>query len=242
MRRWRIWYLLVSALAAVPVVAEPPERPVIEVTGEAAAQLQPDYTEWHVEIEVSDKLPDTMIKVDAKILKAVLGIADDADIDEGDVRVGRQRLSQDISQPHKWLEDSEGIRHTSRRRVVFKLRDLDAIGEVFLELGKLGVDYTYAYKSSEYEQALRQVRLDALHDAKARAKEQAAVLGQTIGPAIRVRVRHDDWSDRGSGGLFGLTDALSNGRGEQEHAAEEAGPDGLIHLRAYADVDFELKP
>lgn len=241
MRRWRVWYLLVSALAAAPVVAEPTERPVIEVTGEASAQLQPDYTQWVVEIEIADQLADTMLEVEAEILEVVLDIADDADVVDADLQVGRPRLSQDIGQPHKWLKDADSIAHTVRRRIEFKLRDLDAVTEVFLELGKLGVDYTYTYKSSKYEQTLRQVRLDALRDAKARAKEQAAVLDQAIGPATRVHVSQDRL-DHASGGFFGLTDALRHGREDQQHAADEAGPDGLIHLRAFADVDFELKP
>jgi len=97
----------------------------------------------------------------------------------------------------------------------------------------LGVFDAVGRKSTQYEQAARRVKVEALKDARIKAVEQAAALGQNIGKAIEVEVsRHPILKDQG--GLFGYPALF-------EYDDASAEPDGKIRVTAYADVRFRLE-
>lgn len=232
------WCLSVMlCLVSVPALACAPESKRVEVTGQSHVVLEPDYTEWVVDLVVTDKKPAVAMEVDKKMTESLREIMKDGDVEKADMVVGRPKFAQNTTEKHKWSDGFGYTDTTVHRRVVFKLRDLEEVPEVFLAIHNLGVKYRYVYKSSKYDATLEQAKVDALKDAKAIAQKQVAVLGQTLGPALFVSVSEADANDY-SGGLFGPTDTQQDD--DDDRAA--AGPDGRVHVKAYANVDFEVIP
>ena len=227
---------------SMPAMACSPEAKVIRVKGDVHVVLEPDYAEWVVDLVVTDKQPAIAMGVDKKAVESLRKIMRGADIDKVDLIVGRPQIAQNTLDKKKWGEGTGYINTTVRRRVVFKQRDLEEVSEVLLAIHDLGVKYRYAYKSSKYDDALRQAKHKALSQAKAKAEGQAAMLGQKIGPAVFAQVS-DGESNQYAGGLFGLTDALTNTDQDiEEEDPEAAGVDGRVHIRVHSSVDFELMP
>lgn len=243
------WCLAVMlCFVYVPALACVPESKRVEVTGQSHVVLEPDYTEWVVDLVVTDKKPAVAMEVDKKMTDSLREIMKDGDVEKADMVVGRPKFTQNTTEKHKWSDGAGYTNTTVHRRVVFKLRDLEEVPEVFLAIHNLGVTYRYAYKSSKYDATLEQAKVDALKDAKAIAQKQVAVLGQTLGPALRV------WVGEGGDRLpvftnapsFDLNDALVNGgvfgsdRSDDVYDPSAAKSDGRVHVRAYAEVHFEL--
>lgn len=217
-----------------PVLASDVEPPHITVDGGAEASLEPDYIEWVVDIRTRDKLPSIAREVNRAIFESLLKIADKADIDEKEITSGEPAYEQSFEDGRDGPDLDRYIDTEVYRRVTLVMRDMDEFDEMLDAVHPLGVFYVVRRKSTKYEETVKRVEAAALKDARMKAVEQAAALGQNIGKAIEVDVSpHADQSSY-DGGLFGLPEPI-------EEDDQAAGPDGKVHVRAYATVRFRLE-
>lgn len=236
MKILNLWAAVVLlAVVVVPVWASEVEPPYIVVDGAAEVLIEPDYIEWVVDIRTSDKVPKLAREVNNAIYESLLKIADKADIDEEEITSGEPTYEQLFRGNGQGRPDINGYMETEvYRRVTLVMRDMDEFDEMLDAVHPLGVFYAVRRKSTMYEETVRRVEVAALKDARQKAVEQAAALGQDIGKAIEVDVSHRQFGG-GGGGLFGpSSEPLIE---EDDHSAE---PNGKIRVKAYAHVRFRL--
>lgn len=222
-------------IMAIPALAEKEQPPKIVVEGEAQVMLEPDYIEWVVLVKTIDLSPAVALETNERMLEALLKIAKGVDIDKEDISSGRPLVKQQYGQLRG--RESEGPYEGTEvtRRVTLLMREMDELENLLPQLHGLGLKYVMRYQSTKYEQAIRQAKAAALEHAKEIAIQQAKVIGQKIGPALRVEVVQD-YPDRGIGSLFaGIDEPI-----EFEYSSAE--DDGKIHVRAYAAIEFSLEP
>lgn len=230
MNRWIVVVWVV--LMAMPVWAVEVEPPQIAVDGDAEVLLEPDYIEWVVDIRTSDKVPKLAREVNDRIYESLIDIADKADIDAKEIVSGEPAYEQQFGQGGNGRPDMNRYIGTEvYRRVTLVMRDMDEFDEMLDAVHPLGVFYAVRRKSTKYEETVRRVEAAALKDARKKAIEQAAALGQNIGKAIEVDVARHQFT---GGGLFGDPTPI-------EEDDNDAGPEGKIRVQAYAHVRFRLE-
>ena len=203
------------------------------VVGEAEAVLEPDYIEWVVDIRTENKSPKSALDINDTMLEKLMDVVDDADIDSKDIVAGQPEIKQVFLRGSSKISSIENYQSTLvHRRVTFHLRDLDEMPDLLIALHELGLPYSMAFKSSAFEKTWQALKLDAIKHAKSLAAEQAAVLGQTIGPATELEVG-PHYSRTARGGLFADDH-------EERVDMSVAGPDGKVRLRVYAIATFRL--
>ncbi len=221
-------------VASVSVLAEDALPPQIVVKGEAEILLEPDYIEWVVLVKASDLSPEVAFKTNERLLEALREIAKDVDINAADISAGRALVEQRYSEERGRDSKGQYAGTDVTRRVTLLMRDMDKLEEMLPQLGNLGLSYLMRYRSTKYDQAIRQVKIEALKQAQQIAIEEAAVIGQKIGPALHVEVQQD-YPNRGVGSLFaGIDEPI-------EFDYSSAEQDGKIHVSAYAEVEFSLE-
>ena len=232
----RIFFLVACSASfffSVVVLADEQTSRQIYVTGEAKATLDPDYAEWVLDIKTVDKHPRLALDVNDTLIESIKEIAKKSDIDEEDLVTGLPMIERVESERSRLLAEDNYVHTEVRRVVTLRLRDLEEFKELLDAVHNLGVNYSIAYRSSRFDEVWAGVKEAAIKDAKAKAIKQAGVLGQEIGSMVSLAVS-PHWILYGQG-LFGSPD-------EDEQVDQVAGADGKIHLTAYADVTFELKP
>ena len=227
-------FLAVMVSASASVFADKDPSPKIVVEGEAQVLLEPDYIEWVVDIRTRDKVPEIARKVNDSLFESLLEIAGKADIDDKEITWGEPAYEQLFPEHSRDLPDINLYIGTEvYRRVTLKMREMDEFDQMLDAVHPLGVFYVVRRKSTRYEEVAKRVKVQALKDARMKAIDQAAALGQNIGKAIDVEVTHDSHGGV-SRAFFGSTPAI-----EDDDAA--AGPDGKIRVTAYATVRFRLE-
>ncbi|MFK7789837.1 MAG: SIMPL domain-containing protein [Phycisphaeraceae bacterium] len=213
--------------------ADKEESPKIVVEGEAEVLLEPDYIEWVVDIRTRDQVPKIARTVNNRILESLLDIADKADIGKKDIFYGDPMYEQEFGMNSRNEPDIEDYSRTEvYRRVVMIMRDMDELDEMIDAVQPLGVIYSIRRKSTLYDATVRRVKTQALKNARMKAIEQAAALGQNIGKAIDVDVSlyrkpTETWAS------FGPAEPV-------EVDDESADAAGKVRVVAYANVSFRL--
>lgn len=226
--------VVVMMAVSVSVFADKEQPPKIVVEGEAEVLLEPDYIEWAVDIRTQDKVPKIARTVNESLFKALLEIAEKADIDDKDIAWGEPAYEQLFPENGQdSLDINRYIGTEVYRRVTLKMRDMDEFDEMLDAVHPLGVFYAVRRKSTQYGQVAKRVKAQAIKDARMKAIDQAAALGQNIGKAIDVEVTHHSHGGVGSA-LFGSIPPI-------EEDDTSAGPDGKIRVTAYATVRFRLE-
>jgi uncharacterized protein YggE len=218
-----------------PAKADRIEPPKIEVTGEAEVLLEPDYIEWVIDIRTKDKVPKLARETNETMFETLLEVADKADIDARDIESGEPQYTQLFRDGSGPPTINAYVGTEVHRRVTLVLRDMDEFDEMLDAVHPMGVLYTVRRKSSQYEETVRAAEREALKRARQTAVAQAAALGQNIGKAIRVEVKHASWTPTAIA-LFGDTEPRLF-----DDESEAAGPSGKIRVQVFAEVSFRLE-
>jgi uncharacterized protein YggE len=154
---------------------------IIEVTGTASIEVEPDFLDIQIVIEhqgdEAGKVQEVLMERSRKILAYLNGF-------DGISKVKTDRVSLF---PRQNYQSKETI-FSARQMIGFRFTDLAAYEEVMpdlLEMGVTGISRT-AFGSSKIEALQSQLMQQALMDAREKASVMANTLGQSIGKAIFI--------------------------------------------------------
>jgi len=212
--------------------AENVERRSITVRGTATATLTPDTITVRVAVVTLDKVPAKSQADNNRIVRAALKLARDAGIAEKDVQ------TEVVSLTPKWQRGYNQppmlLGYEATNSITFVLRDISKYDPLLSEMVKAGVNdvKSITFTSSKEPETMRQLRRQAVKDARARAEAMASELGVKVGKVYTIAealVEDDMWSGD-SGALFADDDA-------------DDGPTvalGRLKIATSVEVDFEL--
>lgn len=224
--------ILLSVFAADAVALQQSNSRSIQVTGEAEQSIEPDHASIRFVLRSFDKkIQDSMDdnNTRARELLADLrkfGIADD------DLETGRL-----ISTPRVESSSLNIFKQTGfdvRKDFSVVLRDLEKLDQLFVLLAnhEIGIIEQVQFRSIRFDEIERSVGHAAIKDAKRRASDLAAALGQSVGAPTLIN--HDasspSYLDIPTGGYI----SISQSPDESSHSP------GKIVVRANVRVFFEL--
>ncbi len=189
MRRLLRSFALISLLATLgfPLLAAdalPP--PSIDVTGEGELKVAPDQVVIRLGIETfGPKLKDVQNEM-AKRSQSLLAALKDQGVKSADVQSELVQINPQYS-----FDQSKRrfIEYTARKNFLITLDNLENYGGVLEKALESGVDHVdgLEFRSSKIKALKDEARKLAVQDAKRKATQMAATLGQTAGKAIHIR-------------------------------------------------------
>ena len=243
MRYVAILISFLSAAAAAPTHAQSPghdDRPKISVTGEAAVYVKPDKVVINFGIESRDNDIIAAKHKNAVALKQSLGAVRDCGVAEKDIQTDY------LSIEPRWDTDREGAQrflgYFTTTRVAVTLRDVGKLEDLVTRLLQAGVNYVYGieFQTTKLKDYRDQARELALLAAKEKAGKMAKVLGQSLGPPIKISENaYFPPSYYGLNAQVQTQVANDNYRGTGQPAETVAL--GKIAVRANVSVIFQLK-
>lgn len=180
MKNYLILLLIAFSIASFAQVMVPEEKPYIEITGEAEKEITPDEIYISITLlENQDGKDNRSIETQEKELKKGLS--------ELGVDLKNLTLSDAGSNyiKVKWLKkDAVG-------RTEYQLKVIDAtmVGKVFEKLDQLKIQNAYIAKvdHSKMEIFEKEVRIEAIKDAKDRVDYLLTAIGETAGKPLIIR-------------------------------------------------------
>ena len=169
------------ANAQVPTADAPPA--LVTVTGEYSASFVPDEVRFSfsVNTEAEDLLAAK--KENQETVAELLAYLKDAGVPAKDIQTQYLNVSTRYRDPQRVQP-----RYTANQSISVLLRDVSRFDEVntgLLQRGVTGINGpNFGY--SELEVARDNARVEAVKDAREKAKTLAAALGQRIGPAYSI--------------------------------------------------------
>ncbi len=197
MKRFAVIASLALVFFVAPVIAEESEPlRTISVTGTVQTQVAPDMVVWRISLSETDpELSKAKAASDASV-KAIIGLRNKLDIDEGDLQTGTMSISKE------YHEDERGRRLEFKhfrvyRNITIRQRDLKRLDEfidAFVASADLEVSFSYEY--SKIHETRAETRLEALKIARAKAADLAEVVGAKLGKVLTIDEHASDGGDR----------------------------------------------
>jgi uncharacterized protein YggE len=219
-------------LLAGTAVAQESAR-TITVTGEGEQRIAADQAVLSVGIMVrGETLAEAKTSHDERA-RAVLVLLESQRIESPDVQTGRLSI-QPLYRRVQGRQVEDG--YQVAQWLTVKVRDLGRWEELLTALLEAGITNlsNAAFQSSRVDELRIEARRLALLDARRKAAEMAGVLGETLGPVLRIDER---------GGSGGDVPAYLRA-GVAAEAMSQSGPiaaPGEIVVRASVQVTFRLR-
>jgi uncharacterized protein YggE len=223
-------------------------RPSITVSEEATIDVVPDKITVTFGIETKDMDMATAKQKNSDILKAAIAAAKGCGIMESEVQTDQLSILPD------WVQDYGIGKHGDvfngyfvRNSIAVSLNDPARVEDLIVKSLAAGVNYIHGvdFQTTEIKKYREQARELALKAAKEKADKMAAVLGNTVGPAIQISENYVETRQRRS-----YTGSWGHGRGGvmyQQAVGSESSQQtqtvalGKVPVTADVRVVFELK-
>jgi hypothetical protein len=166
--------------SAQTTIVTPEEKPYIEVTGTAEKEVIPD--EIYVSIIIKEKYENrvkiTIEEQETKLKDALKGIGIDiTNLSLSDANAGYVTI--------RWQKKDV----LTKKDYTLKCSSAEMLGQVFLELEELEIDDAYISRvsHSDLENLKKEVKINAIKDAKAKADYLLAAIGEKTGKPEIIR-------------------------------------------------------
>jgi len=182
-------FVLIALLAALqfPVLAAdalPP--PSIEVTGEGELKVAPDRVLIRLGIETFGPKLKIVQNEMAQRSQKLLAALKEQGVKSADIQSEMVQIN-----PHYSFDQAKRrfVEYTARKNFLVTLDGVESYGGVIEKALESGVDHVdgLEFKSSKIDALKDEVRKLAVQDAKRKAAQMAAALGQTAGKALHIR-------------------------------------------------------
>jgi uncharacterized protein YggE len=166
--------VLFAASAVVAQDTQPRYENAIQVSGKAEKKITPDEIYIDITIKDGDVKGQTVAQIESTMKSRLRAL---------DIDVEKALKATDMGNALKKKKQVD-----TRRSYERKLGDVWTLGAVFDMLNELGVsdaDVTRV-SHSQMEEFRKEVRVEAIRDAKTNAEQIAAAIGQSVGPAVYI--------------------------------------------------------
>jgi uncharacterized protein YggE len=166
--------VLFVASAAVAQNTAPQYPNSIQVSGKAEKKVTPNEIYVDITIKDGDVKGQTVAQIESTMKSRLKAL---------DIDVEKSLKATDMDNSLKKRKQV-----ATHRSYELKLGDVWTLGEVFDMLSELGVADASVYRvsHSQMEDFRKEVRVEAIRNAKTNAEQIATAIGQSIGPAIYI--------------------------------------------------------
>ena len=216
----------------------PPDRPLITVTGQAEVMAVPDEVVFNLNASTVDKnLLMAQQKTD-EVVRNVLELARKYGIPATQVQTGYISLQARYSDEAATRQPRVFIGYAASKSIAIILRDVSKAETLLSEVFRTGITRINSvdFRTTQNRKLKDQARLLAVKAAHEKARAIAGEIGQSIGKAYSItEVEHRPYAGYSSNVVDGLTSGGS--------FSEEPSPIALgqISITARVLVSFELK-
>lgn len=179
-----IWSLLLIVAKMVYAQGESPRT--VTVVGAASTQIMADNIAWYLTVTVKDDHQKELRTQANEILSQVMAAADRLGIDRDSIEYDKAMIR--MRYKNKGHRESDQFSHheLSQRLTLFQ-NDVEQYDEYWRELTAIeGVLVSQGFFTTQLEPTRRRIRVDALHAAKEKAEDYAAVIDGSIGKALSI--------------------------------------------------------
>jgi hypothetical protein len=229
------------------------ERPRITVSGDAVVNVKPDKIAVVFGLETYEKTIMEAKNKSGGIMKKAIAIARECGVPRKDIQTDTLSVEPMYKPVSKEDDDfrKKVVEYVVRNTFVVTLTDPAKVEELVTRELEAGVNYVHDidFQTSALKAYREQARELALKAAKEKAEKMAAVLGQTVGPAIEV---HEDsvgtpwsyyssWRWWGGGRRMAMSQNVSQNLSGSSSETSDSIALGKLSIRSTVSVVFELK-
>jgi uncharacterized protein YggE len=211
-----------------------PRVPVLNLTGEGAAEVQPELAVLQIGVAVTAKVAKDALAENSKLLNAALNAAKESGIEPRDLQTSGLSLRPDIVRAEKWPH-REVIGYQVNNIVTMRVRDISRLGGLLDRLVVLGINdiRNITFSVANPAPLIEQARADAIKDAMRKAEKYAEAANLRI---VRVLAINESGIETPAPRPLVLTRAASAPRPDVPVEA------GELVYRARVNVEFEIAP
>jgi uncharacterized protein YggE len=211
-----------------------PRVPVLNLTGEGAAEVQPELAILQIGVAVTAKVAKDALAENSKLLNAALNAAKEAGIEPRDLQTSGLSLRPDIVRAEKWPH-REVIGYQVNNIVTMRVREISKLGGLLDRLVVLGINdiRNISFSVANPDPLIEQARADAIKDAMRKAEKYAEAANLRI---VRVLTINESGIETPATRPLVLTRAASAPRPDVPVEA------GELVYRARVNVEFEVGP
>ncbi len=181
-----ILVIAVLALWASAAIAQDRTVGTITVVGSASTQIMADNVAWFLTVTVKDDDQDRLRSQANEIMLQVMAAIDRLGVERDDIEFGKVTINMRYKQKNR-SESDKFSHYEFSQQLTITQRDFDQYFKYWNELTAIeGVRVSQNFFTSQLEPTRRQLRIDALHAAKEKAEDLAAVIGGSVGRALSI--------------------------------------------------------
>ncbi|MBX2859023.1 MAG: SIMPL domain-containing protein [Cellvibrionaceae bacterium] len=182
----KLGFLFFLVFVSLPLLSHEINQPHIAVVGSAKKQVVPDVMTWSIRVENRGVQLADVSKKHSTIVKDVLKIADNHGVKKDKL----QATGMSFGENYVYRNNSrvkEG--YIASTTVFFELSDFahyESIWQALSKIREVSVDRVN-YDYSKKREARDQVQINALKNAKEKAKSMALAMGQNLGEVLVIQ-------------------------------------------------------
>jgi uncharacterized protein YggE len=220
------------------------EQSRVTVTGSSQVLVVPDEVVLTLGVETADKQLAIAQEANDEIVKRVLEITSEMQIDPKYVQSDYINIEPRYQDSYS---EKNFIGYFVRKNIVITLKDLTKFEELYSRVLEAGVNYVHGvdFQTSELRKYRDQARALAIQAAQQKAVALAGELSQEIGEPLLIQEDSDYWwsgysSWWGSSGV-GMYQNVVQNSGQAPVDMEGTLAPGQIAVTAHVTVEFALK-
>ena len=227
---------LMLALSFTAFAQNPPDRPLIIVSGQAEVLTVPDEVVFELTALTVDKDLLTAQRKTDEAVRNVLALARRYQVPTTHVQTGHISLEQRYSDEEATRKPRVFIGYAVRKSIAIILQDVSKAEEMLGELFRTGITQINSvdFRTTQSRKLRDQARAMAMRSAQEKARAMAGEIGQSIGKAFRI---DEEGEQRGSPANLSSFYIVSGTSSDEPSAIAL----GRISIKARVTVSFELK-
>lgn len=222
--------LFVLFLASNSFAQDKPK--VVDVTGNATIEVQPDIMNWDIRVQDDDNNMQSAVNSNESSVSKILDFLKSQGVKSEKVSTSGLRVNKNIT-----YYDAKVKKYTVTNYIFFSVGDINMyqkLADYFVSFDNVFINNTTLAYSNEIE-TRKQARINALKAAKEKAEMMAAVFGKEIGDPIMI-------SEEPVYSYFNNT--MNNVFTSGDYTGTESGQTfsrGMVTVTAKVKVTFALK-
>lgn len=225
-------FLAVLILVFVSAALPQEKQKVVDVTGSATIEVQPDIMYWEVRIQDDHDNMQSAVNNNESSVSKILEYLKTQGVKSEKVSTSGLRVNKNIT-----YYDPKVKKYTVTNYIYFSVGDINMYSKLtdyFVSFDNVYINSTTLAYSGEIE-TRKQARINALKAAKEKAEMMAAVFGKEIGDPIMI-------SEEPVYSYF--TNSMNNVYTPGDYSGIDSGPAfsrGMVAVTAKVKVTFALK-
>ncbi len=233
-----------TAVTALPVLAQGNSDRTVTVTGEAEVRVAPDEVVLTLGVETWDKDLTAAKRANDAVITRVLGLAEESGIESRQVQTDYLNIEPRYDD---YYDRRQFLGYFVRKTVVVTLHDLSLFEEFLSQALEMGVTHVHGieFRTTELRKYRDEARALAVRAAQEKAEALCAELGQQVGRPTQIMEQYSrwwspysSWWGYGYGASMMQNVVVQAGEGA---AYEGTMAPGQITVTASVSVTFEMK-